>query len=66
MSADHGRRPQPVELEDVPRPDGVDRRACLLASLVIADPGLAAVIDTCYPRSAELDDTSSHPADPGC
>ena len=37
-------RPQPVQLEDVPDPDGVNQRVGVLASLVAAHPGLVAVI----------------------
>ena len=37
-------RPQPVQLEDVPDPDGVNQRVGVLASLVAAHPGLVAGI----------------------
>ena len=55
-----GKAPSPVQLEDVPDPDGVNRWAGVLASLLAADPGLAAVIEVLVnPRPAEPDDTSS-------
>jgi len=63
-SAEEG--PQPVQLVDVPDPDGVNRRVGVLASLVIAHPGLAAVIRALVNLwPAGPDDTSSRQAGPG-
>jgi len=58
--------PQPVQLVDIADPDGVNQRTGVLASLIIAHPGLAAVIRALVNLwPAGPDDTSSRQAGPG-
>ena len=57
--------PQPVGLEDVPGPDGMNRWVGILASLVTPRPRLAAVIQAVVIPPAEPDDTSRRQADSG-
>ncbi len=60
MCVSAGQCPQPVQLDDVPDPDGMNRWVGILASLVTAHPRLAAVIQALVtPRPAESDDTGS-------
>jgi hypothetical protein len=57
---------QPVQLVDVPDPDDANRRVGVLASLIIAHPGLADVIRALVNLwPAGPDDISSRQADPG-
>jgi hypothetical protein len=61
-----GQRPHVVQLEDVPDPDGMNRRAGILTPLVTAHRGLAVVIQALVtPRPAEPEDNNRRQADPG-